>query len=234
MYERRAADEAPPAGTPGRAAAPGTGETGVIGGRATTRAERQAVDVVRRREERRQGITPIPPLPEEGRRGSRGLVIGLVSFVVVALVLLGVWSFQGPDTQESASTAPATTSTAASATTTAAPPPAPVTTPAGPTGPVFAPVTVLNATTVNGLAGDIGTVLADGGWEIREEGSYGEQDVAVTTVFYTAGDAQQEQAAATLQAQFPDIQGGPSERFFEVEGVPDPGLVVIATGNWQP
>ncbi len=192
------------------------------------------MDEVLRREERRQGITPIPPLPDEGRRGSRGLVIGLVSFVVVALVLLGVWSFQSPDTQESAATAPVTST---SASPTSAPAPAtsaPATTPAGPTGPVFAPVTVLNATSVNGLAGDIGTVLTDGGWEIRQEGSYDDEDVAVTTVFYTAGDTEQEQAAATLQAQFPDIVGGPSERFFDVDGLPDPGIVVIATGSWQP
>ncbi|SDO44681.1 LytR cell envelope-related transcriptional attenuator [Klenkia soli] len=228
---------AAPAGrrSPERSTEPGSGETGVIGGRAASRAERQAVDVVRRREERRQGITPIPPLPDEGRRGSRGLVLGLVAAVVIALVLLGVWSFQRPGTEESASSAPATTSSAAPASSSQAPATsAPAPTSAVPTGPVFAPVTVLNATTVNGLAGAIGAALSAGGWEIRGEDSYTTGDVAVTTVFYTAGDVQQQAAAATLQAQFPDILGGPSERFFDVAGEPDPGIVVVATGNWQP
>ncbi len=93
---------------------------------------------------------------------------------------------------------------------------------------------MLNATDVNGLASDIGGALTAGGWEVRGEGSYPNQDIAVTTVFYTAGDATQQAAAATLQEQFPDIVGGPSERFFEVDGEPDPGIVVVATGSWQP
>lgn len=224
----------PGTGPEGRRTEPGSGETGVIGGRAASRAERQAVDAVRRREERRQGITPIPPTPgEEGRRGSRGLVAALVAVVVVALVLLGFWSFQRP-TEQSAASTPVPTSSSAAATSASTPPTTAVPTATAPAGPVFAPVTVLNATDVDGLAGEIGSVLTQAGWEVRGEGQYPDQDVAVTTVFYTAGDATQEAAAATLQEQFPDIVGGPSERFFEVDGQPDPGLVVVATGSWQP
>ncbi|WP_253017290.1 LytR C-terminal domain-containing protein [Klenkia sp. PcliD-1-E] len=234
---RPAAATGPGTGPEGRRAEPGSGETGVIGGRAASRAERRAVDEVRRREERRQGITPIPQLPDEGRRGSRVLVAALVSLVVVALVLLGTWAFQRPGAAESAAGTPAPTPSSAPVTspsagaTTAAPTTA---TPPVPAGPVYAPVTVLNATDVNGLAGAIGSVLTAGGWDVRGEAAYPDQDIAVTTVFYTAGDATQQAAAATLQEQFPDVVGGPSERFFEVAGEPDPGIVVVATGSWQP
>jgi len=228
-----AATAGPGTGPQGRSAEPGSGETGVIGGRAASRAERQAVDAALRREERRQGISTIPPLPEDGRRGSRGLVAALVAVVVIALVLLGFWSFQRPG-EESAAATPTPTSSSAAATSTPAEQTTAAPTTTAPAGPVFAPVTVLNATDVDGLAGDIGSTLSAGGWEVRGEGAYPAQDVAVTTVFYTAGDATQQAAAATLQEQFPDIVGGPSERFFEVDGEPDPGVVVVATGSWQP
>jgi hypothetical protein len=175
-------------------------------------------------------------LPDERSRGSRGRVVVLVAVVVVALVALAVWSFQRPGSEQPAASTPSATGSASAAPSSAAPSSAVVPTAADPTpaGPVFAPVTVLNATSVNGLAGDIGTALAAGGWQVLEPGRYSEQDVATTTVFYTAGDTTQEQAAATLQAQFPEIAGGPSERFFDVPGVDDPGIVIIATGNWQP
>ncbi|GHE12313.1 LytR C-terminal domain-containing protein [Klenkia taihuensis] len=228
-----AAAAGPGTGPQARRTEPGSGETGVIGGRAASRAERQAVDAALRREERRQGISTIPPLPEEGRRGSRGLVAALVAVVVVALVLLGFWAYQRPGADESAASTP-TSASSAPATSTSAQPTTAAPTTAAPAGPVYAPVTVLNATDVDGLAGDIGGVLSAGGWEVRGESTYPEQDVAVTTVFYTAGDATQQAAAATLQEQFPDIVGGPSERFFDVDGEPDPGLVVVATGSWQP
>ncbi len=220
----------------GSASVPGPG-TGPVG-RAAGRAERQAADAVRRRDERRRGVTVIPPPPEEDRpRGSRRLVIGLVSLVVIALVLLSVWSFSRSDTNEASSTAPAVTTSAAAPATSAAPAttePAAATTEAPvATGPVFAPVSVLNSAGITGLAASIGDELTGGGWEIRTLGVYGSDDVATTTVFYTAGDATQQQAAASLVAQFPEISG-PVERFFEIPDLPDPGIVVIATGSWRP
>jgi len=155
--------------------------------------------------------------------------------VLVALVALSIWSFQRPGATPSAASTPTASSASSAAPSSAAPTTAaPTTADPTPAGPAFAPVTVLNATSVNGLAGDIGSALSAGGWQVLEPGRYSSADVATTTVFYTAGDAQQEQAAATLQAQFPEIAGGPSERFFDVAGVADPGIVVIATGNWQP
>jgi hypothetical protein len=105
--------------------------------------------------------------------------------------------------------------------------------PAVPAAPARAPVTVLNSTQISGLAGDIAAQFAAGGWVTREPVTGEAADVAITTVYYTEGAPEQEAAAAELVAQFPDLSG-PAPRFFEVPGVPDPGLVVVATGNWRP
>ena len=64
-------------------------------------------------------------------------------------------------------------------------------------------------------------------------GEYGEPDVSVSTVFFTEGDPTQQQAATDLVAQFPELNG-PVARFFDLPDLPDPGIVVIATGDWQP
>lgn len=216
-------------GTPGPA-------TGPQGGRAAFRAERQAADAARRKDDRRRGTPPEPTPLEEPRRGSRSLVIGLVAVVVVALVLLSVWSFQRTDTDEAARSQPVAPTTAA---TTQAPAPTTTAAPGGtpaapaPTGPVFAPVSVLNSAGISGLAADIGDQLVAGGWEIRTLGTYGSDDVATTTVFYTEGDTTQQQAAESLVAQFPEVSG-PAVRFFEIPDLPDPGIVVIADGSWRP
>jgi hypothetical protein len=42
----------------------------------------------------------------------------------------------------------------------------------------------------------------------------------------------QQQAAAQLVEQFPDVSG-PVPRYFELDEAA-PGLVVVATGNWRP
>jgi hypothetical protein len=104
---------------------------------------------------------------------------------------------------------------------------------AAPADPVRAPVTVVNGTRITGLAADIAEQIGAGGWVTLEPATYEVTDVSITTVYYTEGDAVQQAAAAELIAQFPDISG-PAPRFFEVPGVPTPGLVVVATGNWRP
>ena len=104
---------------------------------------------------------------------------------------------------------------------------------AAPVGPVFAPITVLNSTSINGLAGDIGDAFTAAGWDVTGTGKSPVEDVATTTVYYTEGDTTQQQAAGQLAEQFPDVTG-PVARYFDVPGVPAPGLVVVATGNWQP
>ena len=75
--------------------------------------------------------------------------------------------------------------------------------------------------------------FAAGGWQTLEPGTINAADVAITTVYYTEGDLVQQQAATQLAEQFPDVTG-PVARYFDVPDQPSPGLVVVATGNWQP
>ena len=128
------------------------------------------------------------------------------------------------------SSAPATTTAAAPAQDSAAPsaPVAPV-----PASPVRAPITVLNSTKITGLAADVGDQFTAGGWAVAGTGKSPVSDVATTTVYFTEGDTVGQQAAAQLIEQFPDVTG-PVPRYFQVPGVPDPGLVVVVTGNWKP
>lgn len=247
----RAVREAPPRDdvplpVPGPASGP-------VGGRAAARLERQAAEAAARKAGRRGSTAasttsagrPAPPRRTDDdrqaqaeRAGAPGRVVQFaVAMVVVALVVLGVWTFSSP-VEEAASgslqgaTGPQATASAAApeAETSAAAPPA---VPPAPAAPARAPVTVLNGTRITGLAAAISEQIGAGGWETLEPATYEATDVSITTVYYTEGDPGQEAAAAELIAQFPDISG-PAPRFFEVPGVPDPGLVVVATGNWQP
>jgi hypothetical protein len=217
-----------------------------VGGRAAARLERQAAEAARKKSGRRSGPPTGPGIPAQSgpgrgepddapRRSSSRLVQGLVATVVIAVGVLGFWSFTSPGTTETAAQTPATS--AAPAPSAAAPPTSETVAPsaevAAPVGPVFAPITVLNSTSINGLAGDIGDAFSAAGWDVTGTGTSPVEDVATTTVYYTEGDTTQEQAAGQLAEQFPDVTG-PVARYFDVPGVPDPGLVVVATGNWQP
>ena len=96
------------------------------------------------------------------------------------------------------------------------------------------PVTVLNSTEITGLAAKIADAVVAAGWESPGVGAYTAGDVAASTVFFTEGDENQRQAAVQLMEQFPQLQG-PAPRFFELPAdVTAPGLVVVATGDWQP
>ncbi|MGY1600861.1 LytR C-terminal domain-containing protein [Geodermatophilus sp. SYSU D00815] len=231
---------------PARDRGPATGpSTQVRGGRAADRAKRQAVDAERRKELKRQGETMTARAYLDGEDGTsrrpKRTVLALVAVVLVALTVLGVYSFTSPETQETASggdAAPTSTPSAPSGVADATLPPLSVgpasPTEAAPATPVRVPVTVLNATDVNGLAGRIAGSLTDGGWEAPVTGAYTGGDVATTTVFFTDGDETQRQAAVQLVEQFPEITGGPSPRFFEMPADAPAGLVVVAAGEWQP
>ena len=213
-------------------------------GRAAFRAERQAADAVRRKEQKRSGIPTIPPLEDEesiGRRPRRVLP-ALAAMIVIALGVLGVYTIVSPGTQEAGSPAAAGAGTAtATATSAAVASPAALPTletqapaPAEPAAPVRVPVTVLNATDVTGLAAKISTAVAGGGWQSAGVGAYAGPDVAATTVFFTEGDEQQRLSAVQLVDAFPQLRG-PAPRFFDVPAdVAAPGLVVVAAGDWQP
>jgi hypothetical protein len=219
-----------------------------VGGRAAARLERQAAEAARKKSGARGGPPTGPGTPaqrgtepaEPTRRAPRRVVQGAVATVVVAVGVLGFWSFASPGTQETS--AASTVSSSAPTTRAAAEPTAqPADDSAQPTaaatpsdaGPVRAPITVLNSTNINGLAGAVGDAFTGGGWDVTGTGKSPVADVATTTVYYTEGDAVQQQAAAQLVEQFPDVTG-PVARYFDLPDEPTPGLVVVVTGNWQP
>ncbi|MCF6745415.1 LytR family transcriptional regulator [Blastococcus sp. KM273128] len=216
-------------------AAPEPDPAEVKGGRAAYRAERQAADAARRKAAKRNG-TPEVLFDDEPERKPRRVLKGLVAMAVVAGAVLGVYTVTAPEKEEAAATAPTPASVPTVAVPTAALPPLPdnpvVVEPAI-TTPVRVPVTVLNATSITGLAAKISGAVVAGGWESPGVGAYPGTDVSATTVYFTEGDEQQRQAALQLIDQFPEL-AGPAPRFFEVTDVPAPGLVVVATGNWQP
>lgn len=225
--------------TPRQAGSPGTGP---VGGRAAFRAERQAAEAARRKAAKRSG-RPLPSAldeeDDEGRRPRRALK-SLVAVAVVALGVLGVYTVTSPDTQETAARTPAPVTSAAptaAATTPALPPleaPDPPVVEQQPATPVRVPVTVLNATDVDGLAASIASTIAAEGWETPTPAGYPNGDIAATTVYFTEDDEKQRQAAIQLVDMFPELQG-PAVRFFEVPAdVTAPGLVVVAAGDWQP
>ncbi|MGY1739203.1 MULTISPECIES: LytR C-terminal domain-containing protein [unclassified Blastococcus] len=236
---RDRADDEPPA-----AQGPASGsQTGVVGGRAAFREERRAAEEQRRREARRNGVahvrTPVPGTEDDEPRPARRRTVGaLVAVVVVALLVLGVYSFTGPETQEAGDSRDQAAPTAsAPVQTSGALPPLEVEplTPEGevPATPVRLPVTVLNATQVTGLAGRIADVLAADGWPTADTGAYDGGDVPVTTVYYPPGDEAGRQSAQQMVEAHPEVVAL-AERFFEVPGAAADGLVVVAAGDWQP
>jgi hypothetical protein len=231
-----------------RSAAPSldTGpSTMVRGGRAKDREARQLADEKRRKELKAQGETMTAKAylnaeDLEEKRSPRRTIIALVAVAVVALGVLGVYSFVSPATKEASSGQSAATSSAAappaSGIADATLPELSISAPsvvAEPPADVKAPVIVLNETSVNGLAGSIAGQLQAAGWETPATAAYPGSDIPVTTVYYTDGDTTQQQAAQALVNAFPQIHG-PAVRFFDVEGQPDPGLVVVAAGDWKP
>lgn len=230
-----------PTAAPAASRVPATGP--VVGGRAARRVERQAAEQARQRAAKRNGVsTPSAAavLDEDGRpdRKPRRVAKGLVAMVVVALGVLGAYSFVSPKTSVAASQMPAASGSAsAAASETAALPPLATTAVAPPAvaaAPVRVPVTVLNATAINGLAAKVAGALTPKGWPAGGVGAYKAGDVAASTVFFTQGDEKQRQAAVQLVDQFPKLTG-PAVRFFQLPaGVTAPGLVVVLTGDWQP
>jgi hypothetical protein len=159
---------------------------------------------------------------------------------VVALGLLGFYSFTSPHTRVTAVSTPAPPSAAASASTASSaglnlPPLASggVSAAPAPGAPVRVPVTVLNSTAVRGLAADVAGAIKSGGWATNPVGAYAGRDVSASTVYFSQNDEVQRQAAVQLVAQFPQLHG-PVARFFEVPNSPSPGLVVVVTGDWKP
>jgi hypothetical protein len=223
----------------GQVTGPVTGP--VAGGRAAMRAERQAADAARRKAVKRSGgstAVVLDPQEDGEHRKPRRVLQALVAMTVVALGVLGVYSFVSPTTTETGSStaaAPSTTPALAPQTDVLpALPTEPVAVDPAPTVPVRVPIAVLNSTDIAGLAGKAAASFGSSGWEAPTTGAYEGGDVAASTVFFTEGDETQRQAAVQLVDQFPQLQG-PAPRFFELPAdVGATGLVVVVTGDWQP
>lgn len=166
-----------------------------------------------------------------GFRRRVGVAIGLVTLGVLLLVFGIVTLTTTDDPQSTTSQDNAGIPLTSSATVS---PPAPAPDPgtsAGPTSPVVLPVTVLNNSSLIGLASKVAAELEAGGWPIAELLNYSETQVPATTVFFTPGNAAEQAAAQALVSQFPEITGGAEPRF---EGLDGAGLTVAAVGDWQP
>jgi hypothetical protein len=203
------------------------------------RAQRQAADMARRKAAKKSG-EPVGLEEEDSPvRRPRRVLMGLVAMAVVALGVLGVYTVVSPGTEEASGSATTRTSASAASPTAVLPPletgdlQVEVPQEVAPATPVLAPVTVLNATDINGLAARVSEDIKAAGWETSGVGTYLADDVAATTVFYTEGDDTQRQAAESLKAQFPQLQTT-AVRSFEVPAdVAAPGIVVVLAADWQ-
>jgi hypothetical protein len=170
-------------------------------------------------------------------RKPRRVVKGLLAMTIVALGVLGVYSYVSPETKQAAAQSPAATAPAI-VPDVSAPlpelPSTPVDVATTPAAPVRAPITVLNSTNTTGLAAKAAEKFVGAGWESPGVGGYTGGDVAASTVFFTEGDETQRQAALQLIDAFPQLQG-PTPRFFQLPAdLPAPGLVVVLAADWQP
>jgi hypothetical protein len=120
------------------------------------------------------------------------------------------------------------TSASPTATATATGPSATASAPVSTVAPKDVPLTVLNNTTVTGLATDAAKEFAGRGWDIGMIGNY-TGDIATTTVYYAASDTKQEQAAQTLAAQFPKV----AKVAPRLADLPGSGLTVVIAPDWK-
>lgn len=174
---------------------------------------------------------PVAAQAPPGYRRRVGVAVGVVMLGVILLAFGIITLTTGDDPLSSAGQETTMVSLVppdAAGTTPAAP--APVTT-AGPESPSMLPVTVLNNSSLTGLASKVAGELEAGGWPIAELLNYSETQVPATTVFFTPGNAAEEAAAQALVVQFPEITGGAEPRF---EGLDGAGLTVAAVGDWVP
>lgn len=186
------------------------------------------------------GAGTLDPEPDRPPR-SVARIIAAVVVAILGLVLLvfGIVSLTNTDrdtnVEDNAQTVAPTASTVESSDegsettgTSAAPPP--TTEPETTVGPVRLPVTVANNSPVVGLASELAAVLTEGGWQVAELANYRDSQLPQTTIFFTAGNPQEQAAAESLRAQFPQITGI-AER---IEGLPGSGLLLVGTGDWVP
>jgi len=113
-------------------------------------------------------------------------------------------------------------------TTVAPPPPRPSTTPPR-TVAARAPLTVLNNSTISGLADRAAAQAQSRGWQVAQVGNFAGR-LAVTTVYYTPGDSAGQAAANELAKEFPQIERV-LPRYAGLPPTPA-GIVLVVTKDW--
>jgi hypothetical protein len=184
--------------------------------------------------------------------GGARLIGALVALLGVVLLVVGVVALGGGDSGSSGAapapspsvvtspparspsagspsvgtSGPPRTSTAPG--TTAAPPPR-TSAPPPPTTTARAPLTVLNNSTINGLADRAAGEAQSRGWQVAQVGNFAGR-LAVTTVYYTPGDSAGQAAANELAREFPQID----QVLPRYAGLPPTpaGIVLVVTRDW--
>jgi hypothetical protein len=185
--------------------------------------------------------------------GGARLVGVLVALVGVALLVVGVVALGGGDSGSGAAPAPVTpsissapsgpssaptrtsagpTRTSAAPRTTTPPPRTTVVPPPSPpraTSAARAALTVLNNSTIRGLADQAAAQVQDRGWQVAQVGNFAGR-LAVTTVYYTPGDGAGQAAANELAREFPQID----QVLPRYAGLPPTpaGIVLVVTKDW--
>jgi len=186
----------------------------------------------------------------------------VVALAGVALLLFGVFAFEGGDGGSSGA-APAPTATpqptdpasGSSAVTLSPAPGSPATTPQATTAPVpstrptggsggppgtgaprptagtlpRAPLTVLNNSTVAGLADRAAAQVQARGWQVAQVGNFAGR-LPATTVYYDPGDSAQQAAAQELAEEFPQV-ARVLPRYAGLPPTPA-GIVLVVTRDW--
>ena len=185
--------------------------------------------------------------------GGARVIGALVALLGVVLLVVGVVALGGGDSGSSgAAPAPSpsvasspatpsrssgspsasgsgTTRTTTAPRTTAAPPPRPSATPSRQTTAARAPLTVLNNSTIRGLADRAAGEVQNQGWQVAQVGNFAGR-LAATTVYYTPGDGAGQAAANELAREFPQID----QVLPRYAGLPPTpaGIVLVVTKDW--
>ena len=109
------------------------------------------------------------------------------------------------------------------------PSPRPSATPPPGTTPARAPLTVLNNSTIGGLADRAAGQVQNRGWQVAQVGNFAGR-LPVTTVYYTPGDGSGQAAANELAHEFPQID----QVLPRYAGLPPTpaGIVLVVTKDW--
>lgn len=95
---------------------------------------------------------------------------------------------------------------------------------------VKAPLTVLNASDIAGLAGNARDAFEAEGWTVQEVGNLADAGgLEQSTVYYPDGDQDAQAAAENLASQFSELAAEPAP-----DGLGYSGVVVVLTGDWEP